>query len=62
MKVVTVALGVEKTVDKFRDKLADMASRASDSAAPLMFESDFQYLDMIANNLVKEACDTSEAA
>lgn len=55
-------MGVEKTVDKFREKLADMASRASDSAAPLMFESDFQYLDMIANNLVKEACDTSEAA
>ena len=61
MKVITVAMGVKKTVDRFRDKLSEMASKASDSAAPLMFESEFQYLDMIANKLVKEVCDPSLA-
>ncbi len=61
MKVVTVGMGEKKTIDKFRDKLSEMASRASGSAAPLSFESDFQNLDLIANNLVKEACDTSAA-
>jgi hypothetical protein len=54
-------MGEKKTIDKFRDKLSEMASRASGSAAPLSFESDFQNLDLIANNLVKEACDTSAA-
>ena len=61
VKVITVAMGVKKTVDRFRDKLSEMASKASDSAAPLMFESEFQYLDMIANKLVKEVCDPSLA-
>ena len=61
MKVITVAMGVTKTIDKFRDKLLEMASKASDTAVPLMFESEFQYLDIIANNLVKEVCDSSVA-
>ena len=54
-------MGVTKTIDKFRDKLLEMASKASDTAVPLMFESEFQNLDMIANNLVKEVCDSSVA-
>ena len=38
-----------------------MASNASDTADPLMYESEFQYLDKIANNLTKEVCDVSVA-
>jgi hypothetical protein len=54
-------MGERETIDKFREKLREMPSRASDSAAPLMFEAPFVYLDLIANNLVEEACDTSAA-
>ena len=56
-----MGMGERETIDKFREKLREMASRASDSAAPLMFEATFGYLDLIANNLVEEACDTSAA-
>ena len=55
-------MGQAETIDKFRNKLREMASTASDSAAPLMFESEFENLDLIANNLVEETCDTSAAA
>ena len=61
MKVVTVAMGQRDTIKKFRDKLREMASRAGDTGAPLVFEADFNYLESIANALVKEACDTSTA-
>ena len=54
-------MGKREIIDKFRKQLREMASRASDSAAPLMFEAPFGYLDLIANNLVEEACDTSAA-
>ena len=39
-----------------------MASRAGDGETPLTFEADFQHLDAITNNLVKEACDDTSAA
>jgi hypothetical protein len=61
VKVITVGMGKREIIDKFRKQLREMASRASDSAAPLMFEAPFGYLDLIANNLVEEACDTSAA-
>jgi hypothetical protein len=61
VKVITVGMGKRETIDNFREKLREMASRDSDSAAPLMFEAAFEYLDLIANNLVEEACDTSAA-
>ena len=61
VKVITVGLGKSETINKFRDKLREMASRSSDSAAPLTFETDFYHLDIIINNLVEEACDTSAA-
>ncbi|CAB4028109.1 Hypothetical predicted protein [Paramuricea clavata] len=61
VKVITVGMGERETIDNFREKLREMASRDSDSAAPLMFETAFEYLDLIANNLVEEACDTSAA-
>ena len=54
-------MGVKGTIDKFRDQLSKMASKASDTADPLMFESKFQDLDKVANNLVKEVCDASVA-
>ena len=57
VKVITVGLGKSETINKFRDKLREMASRSSDSAAPLAFETDFYYLDLIINNLVEEVCD-----
>ena len=54
-------MGKSETINKFRDKLREMASRSSESAAPLAFETDFYYLDLIINNLVEETCDTSVA-
>ena len=54
-------MGEKEIIDKFREKLREMASRDSNSAAPLMFEAAFESLDLIANNLVEEACDTSAA-
>ena len=57
VKVITVAMGVQSTIDKFRSKLEEIASKAVDSGDPLMFESEFEDLDKIANNLVKDACD-----
>lgn len=54
-------MGKKETIEKFRDKLLKMASKASDTAAPLTFQADFLYLDSIANNLVKESCDTATA-
>ena len=61
MKVITIGMGKSETIEKFRDKLREMASKAGDSGAPLAFETDFHYLHLIASNLVKEACDTSGA-
>jgi L-ribulose-5-phosphate 3-epimerase UlaE len=49
-------MGKSETIQKFRDKLQKMASRAGDTGATLTFEADFDYLDSIANALVKEAC------
>ena len=57
VKVITVAMGVQSTIDKFRSKMKEIASKAVDSGDPLMFESEFEDLDKIANNLVKDACD-----
>ena len=54
-------MGVKGTIDKFRDQLSKMASKVSDTANPLMFESKFQDLDKVADNLVKEVCDASVA-
>ena len=61
MKVITVAMGVKGTIDKFRDQLSKMASKASDTADPLTFESKFQDIDKVADNLVKKVCDASVA-
>ena len=62
MKVITVGMGKNETVKKFRDKLRQIASRGTDGVTPLAFEADFQYLDAISNNIVKEACNNSSAA
>jgi hypothetical protein len=34
VKVITVGMGERETIDKFRERLKEMASRASDSAPP----------------------------
>jgi hypothetical protein len=34
VKVITVGMGERKTINKFREKLKEMASRASDNAPP----------------------------
>ena len=59
VKVITVGMGVEKTISKFRSKLEEMASKASGSNKPLEFETEFEQLDSIANALVKEACNSA---
>ena len=59
VKVITVGVGVEKTISKFRSKLEEMASKASSSGKPLEFEAQFEQLDSIANTLVKEACNSA---
>ena len=55
-------MGEEKTINKFRDKLTAMASKAAGSGDPLVFEANFDDLDSIANSLVEEACVTTATA
>ena len=62
VKVMTVGMGVEKTIAKFRSKLKDMASKASGSDDKLQFEAEFEQLDSISDALVKEACNSNHIA
>ena len=58
MKVITIGMGEEKTINKFRGKLTAMASKDG-SGAPLVFEANFNDLDSISNNLVEDTCGTT---
>ena len=55
-------MGESETIKKFRDKLREIASRGADGVTPLVFEADFQNLEAISNNIVKEACNNTSAA
>ena len=57
VKVMTVGMGVETTIAKFRSKL--MASKVSGSDEKLEFEAEFEQPDSISNALVKEACNNA---
>ena len=59
---MTVGMGEEKTIAKFRSKLLEMASKASGSDKKLEFEAEFKQLQSISDALVKEACSSNHIA
>ena len=56
---MTVGMGEEKTIAKFRSKLLEMASKASGSDKKLIFQAEFEQLQSISDVLVKEACSSN---
>lgn len=57
VKIITVGMGREYTIKKFRYELRKMASKAAGiDNKPLHFEADFKHLDSISNTVVNEAC------
>ena len=56
VKLITIAMGTDKFIKKYRPVLQKLASVDEETGEPLQFEAGFENLKDITSKLVKEAC------